>query len=98
MCVAVYIPAHTIGALCIWLSSVNIDSTIVPAYIILYIMSICNLTEIEQYMYTIARNRYCEFIMNFNFNDCMTIACKKHHGQHSGLPPDSGLIYVARCA
>ena len=30
MRVAVYIPAHTIGALCIWLSSVNIDSTIVP--------------------------------------------------------------------
>ena len=29
--VAVYIPPHTIGALClIWLSSVNIDSTIVP--------------------------------------------------------------------
>ena len=50
------------------------------------------------YMCTIARNRYCEFIINFKFNDCMTIACKEHHCQHSGLPPDSGQVYVARCA
>ena len=58
MRVAVYIPPHTIGALClIWLSSVNIDSTIVPIIIILYLMKLYNLTEIEQYMCTIARNR-----------------------------------------
>ena len=30
MHVAVYVPPHTTGALCIWLSSVNINSTIVP--------------------------------------------------------------------
>ena len=28
----------------------------------------------------------------------MTIACKKHHYQHSGLPADSGQVYVARYA
>ena len=36
--------------------------------------------------------------MNFKFNDCMTIACKEHHCQQSRLPPDSGQVYVARCA
>ena len=33
MRVAVYVPPHTIGALCIWLSSVNIDSTIYCTYL-----------------------------------------------------------------
>ena len=95
MPVAVYISAHTMQSVhyvAIWLSSVNIDSTIVRTYIILYLTSIYNLTEIEQYMCTIAR------IMNCNFNDCMTITCKEHHCQHAGLPPDSGQVYVARCA
>ena len=30
MRVAVNVPPHTTGVVCIWLSSVNIDSTIVP--------------------------------------------------------------------
>ena len=89
-CCIYFCTYNAIGALCIWLSSVNTDSTIVRTYIILYLMSIYNITEIEQYMCTMARNRYCEFIMNFNFNDYITIACKEHHCQHSGLSPDSG--------